>query len=150
MRGVRAASAASTPQAPVPRRTASSLMIGAARSTLAELPNARRFAVTRLPGVLVTRYLGDSAEEARAGFVRARIDGRVHELDALPKLDPRRKHSIEAVVDRFRVRPDAAQRYVIIASLAVEMRTTSAPMSAMICVQYGPITTEVTSTTRMP
>ncbi|MCC6171858.1 MAG: excinuclease ABC subunit UvrA [Gammaproteobacteria bacterium] len=44
------------------------------------------------------------------GFVRARIDGRVHELDALPKLDPKRKHSIEAVVDRFRVRADAAQR----------------------------------------
>ena len=44
------------------------------------------------------------------GFVRARIDGRVHELDALPKLDPKKKHSIEAVVDRFRVRPDAAQR----------------------------------------
>ena len=44
------------------------------------------------------------------GFVRARIDGRVHELDALPKLDPKKKHSIEAVVDRFRVRADAAQR----------------------------------------
>ncbi len=44
------------------------------------------------------------------GFVRARIDGRVHELDALPKLDPKRKHTIEAVVDRFRVRPDVAQR----------------------------------------
>jgi excinuclease ABC subunit A len=44
------------------------------------------------------------------GFVRVRIDGRVHDLDATPKLDPRRKHSIEAVVDRFRVRADAAQR----------------------------------------
>ena len=44
------------------------------------------------------------------GFVRARIDGRVYDLDATPKLDPRRKHSIEAVVDRFRVRADAAQR----------------------------------------
>jgi excinuclease ABC subunit A len=44
------------------------------------------------------------------GFVRARIDGRIHEMDALPKLDPKRKHTIEAVVDRMRVRPDAAQR----------------------------------------
>jgi excinuclease ABC subunit A len=44
------------------------------------------------------------------GFVRARIDGAVCELDAAPKLDPRRKHSIDAVVDRLRVRPDAAQR----------------------------------------
>ncbi len=44
------------------------------------------------------------------GFVRARIDGHVCELEATPRLDPRRKHSIEAVVDRFRVRPEAAQR----------------------------------------
>ncbi len=44
------------------------------------------------------------------GYVRARIDGRVFELDATPRLDPRRKHSIEAVVDRFRVRADVAQR----------------------------------------
>jgi excinuclease ABC subunit A len=44
------------------------------------------------------------------GFVRVRIDGRIHELDALPSLDPRKKHDIEAVVDRMRVRPDAAQR----------------------------------------
>ena len=44
------------------------------------------------------------------GFVRARIDGAICELDAAPKLDARRKHSIDAVVDRLRVRPDAAQR----------------------------------------
>ena len=44
------------------------------------------------------------------GFVRARIDGVVCELDAAPKLDPRRKHTIDAVVDRLRVRTDAAQR----------------------------------------
>jgi len=44
------------------------------------------------------------------GFVRARIDGRVHELDALPKIDPKKKHTIEAVVDRLRIRADAATR----------------------------------------
>jgi len=44
------------------------------------------------------------------GFVRVRIDGRIHEIEALPKLDPKRKHTIEAVVDRMRVRTDAAQR----------------------------------------
>ncbi len=44
------------------------------------------------------------------GFVRVRIDGRVYELDALPKIDAKRKHTIEAVVDRFRIRADAAQR----------------------------------------
>jgi excinuclease ABC subunit A len=50
-------------------------------------------------------------EQIRAqGFVRVRIDGRVHELDALPRLDPKKKHTIEAVVDRLRIRPDAASR----------------------------------------
>ncbi|MAL93824.1 MAG: excinuclease ABC subunit A [Haliea sp.] len=46
-------------------------------------------------------------EELRAGgFVRARVDGIVTDLDDLPKLDKKRKHSIDVVVDRFKVRPD--------------------------------------------
>ncbi len=49
--------------------------------------------------------------ELRAqGFVRARIDGEVIELDPLPSLDARRRHRIEAVVDRFRVRADLRLR----------------------------------------
>ncbi|NNF52061.1 MAG: excinuclease ABC subunit UvrA [Gammaproteobacteria bacterium] len=44
------------------------------------------------------------------GFIRARIDGEIYELDEPPKLDLRRKHTIEAVVDRFKVRDDAALR----------------------------------------
>jgi excinuclease ABC subunit A len=44
------------------------------------------------------------------GFVRARIDGEIYELDAPPKLSLRTKHSIEVVVDRFKIRPEMAQR----------------------------------------
>jgi excinuclease ABC subunit A len=44
------------------------------------------------------------------GFVRAFVDGTLVELDAVPPLDGRRRHSVDAVVDRLRVRPDAAQR----------------------------------------
>ena len=44
------------------------------------------------------------------GFVRARIDGEVYELDDPPKLDLRRKHTIDVVVDRFTVRDDIALR----------------------------------------
>jgi excinuclease ABC subunit A len=52
-----------------------------------------------------------AVEELRGrGFVRARVDGKYVELDAVPKLDPKRKHTIEAVVDRFKVRPDLQQR----------------------------------------
>ncbi len=42
--------------------------------------------------------------------MRVRIDGRIHEMDALPQLDGKKKHTIEAVVDRMRIRADAAQR----------------------------------------
>ena len=44
------------------------------------------------------------------GFIRARIDGVVTGLDHPPALDKNKKHTIEAVVDRLRVRPDAQQR----------------------------------------
>src|ERR1700751_1072872 len=63
---------------------------------------------------LVSERKGEHAEIleslAAQGFVRVRTDGRIHEMEALPKLDPKRKHTIEAVVDRTRVRPDSAQR----------------------------------------
>jgi excinuclease ABC subunit A len=53
----------------------------------------------------------ESFEHLKAqGFVRAYVDGKLVELDAPPRLDPRRRHSVDAVVDRLRVRPDAAQR----------------------------------------
>lgn len=44
------------------------------------------------------------------GFIRARVDGTVYELDEVPKLSLRQKHSIEAVVDRLKVRSDSQQR----------------------------------------
>jgi excinuclease ABC subunit A len=44
------------------------------------------------------------------GYVRARIDGEICELDDPPKLDLRKKHTIEVVVDRFKVREDVRQR----------------------------------------
>ncbi len=50
------------------------------------------------------------ADLRRRGFVRARVDGQVIELDEVPSLDAQRAHTIEAVVDRFRIRADQATR----------------------------------------
>ncbi|MFK7888387.1 MAG: excinuclease ABC subunit UvrA [Gammaproteobacteria bacterium] len=50
------------------------------------------------------------AELLAQGFIRARINGEICELDDPPTLDLRKKHTIEAVVDRFKVREDIAQR----------------------------------------
>ncbi|MNM55406.1 UvrABC system protein A [compost metagenome] len=44
------------------------------------------------------------------GFVRVRVDGELYEIDAVPALTLRQKHTIEAVIDRFRPRDDIKQR----------------------------------------
>ncbi|MCP8899446.1 excinuclease ABC subunit UvrA [Gilvimarinus xylanilyticus] len=46
----------------------------------------------------------------REGFIRARIDGLLVDLDDAPKLDKKKKHSIDVVVDRFKVRDDLQVR----------------------------------------
>ena len=46
----------------------------------------------------------------RKGFIRARIDGEVVELANPPKLDLRRKHNIEVIVDRIKINPDQRLR----------------------------------------
>ncbi|HVJ74202.1 MAG TPA: excinuclease ABC subunit UvrA [Casimicrobiaceae bacterium] len=49
--------------------------------------------------------------ELRAqGFVRVRVDGAVHEIDAVPRIAKTTKHTIEVVVDRLRVSPEFKQR----------------------------------------
>jgi excinuclease ABC subunit A len=50
------------------------------------------------------------AELRAQGFVRLRIDGEIHEIDALPKLDKNKKHHIDVVIDRLKVREDTRQR----------------------------------------
>ncbi|MFT3929888.1 MAG: excinuclease ABC subunit UvrA [Spongiibacteraceae bacterium] len=55
------------------------------------------------------------------GFVRARIDNIVTELDDLPKLDKNKKHTIEVVVDRFKVRSDLQQRLAESFETALEL-----------------------------
>ncbi|WP_339770266.1 excinuclease ABC subunit UvrA [uncultured Paraglaciecola sp.] len=47
---------------------------------------------------------------AAQGFIRARIDGEVCDLSDPPDLDLHKKHNIEVVVDRFKVRDDLALR----------------------------------------
>ena len=63
---------------------------------------------------LIVERKGEQAElfdELRAqGFVRLRIDGEVYEIDALPKLQKTKKHTIEVVIDRLKVSADAKQR----------------------------------------
>lgn len=50
------------------------------------------------------------SELTAQGYIRARVNGEVTDLDQLPALDPKKKHTIEAVIDRFKVRADLKQR----------------------------------------
>jgi excinuclease ABC subunit A len=44
------------------------------------------------------------------GFIRMRVDGSVYDIDDVPALDKKRKHQIDVVVDRFKVKPGLEQR----------------------------------------
>src|SRR5689334_65399 len=75
------------------------------------LPDETRLMI--LAPAVVNRK-GEQAElfvELRAkGFVRVRVDGKVYEIDAVPKLTKNTKHTVEVVVDRLRVRSELKQR----------------------------------------
>ena len=65
-------------------------------------------------------YKKELAEFAREGYVRARIDGVLHELGAEVRLAKSKKHDIELVVDRIHVRESVRAR--IVESLATALR----------------------------
>ena len=57
----------------------------------------------------------------REGFIRARIDGEITEVKDIPKLDKRRKHTIEAVVDRLAVKDEISPRLQESVELSLRM-----------------------------
>ncbi len=58
---------------------------------------------------------------AAQGFIRARIDGETCDLSDPPTLELHKKHTIEVVVDRFKVRPDLQQRLAESFETALEL-----------------------------
>jgi len=53
----------------------------------------------------------DLFDDLRAqGFVRVRVDGKVYDIDSVPKLTKTKKHTVEIVIDRVKIRPDIKQR----------------------------------------
>lgn len=55
------------------------------------------------------------------GFIRLRVDGYVHDIDDVPPLDKKRKHSIDVVVDRFKVKPGLELRLAESFETALEL-----------------------------
>ena len=55
------------------------------------------------------------------GFIRLRIDGTVYDIDDIPVIDKKRKHQIDVVVDRFKVKPGLEQRLAESFETALEL-----------------------------
>ncbi|POY46272.1 excinuclease ABC subunit UvrA [Avibacterium paragallinarum] len=58
---------------------------------------------------------------AAQGYIRARIDGEICDLSDPPALELQKKHTIEVVVDRFKIRPDLATRLAESFETALEL-----------------------------
>ncbi|MGD8375250.1 MAG: excinuclease ABC subunit UvrA, partial [Acidobacteriota bacterium] len=90
---------------------------------LQELPEGTRL---QLLAPIVRGRKGEYRRELdsalRRGFVRARVDGEIHELSRTPKLDKRCKHNIEIVVDRLVARADDSLRNRLTDSLETALR----------------------------
>ncbi|MFZ7188298.1 excinuclease ABC subunit UvrA [Avibacterium avium] len=65
------------------------------------------------------------------GYIRARIDGEICDLSDPPKLELQKKHTIEVVVDRFKVRPDLATRLAESFETALELSGGTAVVANM-------------------
>ncbi|MBC8947126.1 MULTISPECIES: excinuclease ABC subunit UvrA [Xenorhabdus] len=68
---------------------------------------------------------------ATQGYIRARIDGEVCDLSDPPNLELQKKHTIEVVIDRFKVRPDLAQRLAESFETALELSGGTAVVANM-------------------
>ncbi|KQN60708.1 excinuclease ABC subunit UvrA [Rahnella sp. Larv3_ips] len=68
---------------------------------------------------------------ASQGYIRARIDGEVCDLSDPPKLELQKKHTIEVVVDRFKVREDLQQRLAESFETALELSGGTAVVADM-------------------
>jgi len=102
---------AGTPRCPTHQLTLEASTISQMVDQVLTLPSDIRLML--LAPVIVKRK-GEHAQLLqniqRQGFLRARIDGEIYELDDPPKLNLKTKHTIEVVVDRFKIRADLKLR----------------------------------------
>jgi excinuclease ABC subunit A len=102
---------AGDPYCPQHDRVLQAQSVGQMVDHVLELPEGTKVMIL---SPLVVDRKGEQLEvfdELRAqGFTRLRINGTVHEIDALPTLQKNKKHTVEIVVDRLKVNVDSKQR----------------------------------------
>ncbi len=122
---------AGVPECPEHRRPLEAQTISQMVDRLLQLPENTRLL---LLAPVIKERKGEHLqllEDLRSqGYIRARIDGAVIELDQTPPLDLRKKHTIEVIVDRLKIRPDVQQR------LAESLETTLQLADGMVRVAF--------------
>lgn len=100
-----------TPRCPDHHYPLEAQTVGQMVDQVLALPEDRRY---MLLAPVIRERKGEHAQvfdQLRAqGFVRVRVNGVLHELDSVPALALRQKHTIEAVIDRFKPRAELKQR----------------------------------------
>jgi excinuclease ABC subunit A len=99
------------PHCPICGRRVEAQTVSQMVDAVADLPEGTRFMV--LAPVVRGRkgeYRHVFEDARRAGYVRARVDGRVYPLDEVPELDKYKNHDIEVVVDRLVAGPEMGNR----------------------------------------
>lgn len=102
---------AGTPRCPKHNTTLEAQTISQMVDLVADLPADSKLML--LAPVVRDRkgeFINLIADFKQQGFIRARVDGQVYELDDIPELEANKKHTIEVVVDRLKVRDDIKLR----------------------------------------
>lgn len=102
---------AGTPRCPTHNTTLEAQTISQMVDLVTDLPTDTKLML--LAPVIRNRkgeFINLIADFKQQGFIRARVDGQVFELDDIPELDANKKHTVEIVVDRLKVRDDIKQR----------------------------------------
>ena len=105
----------------------------------ARLPEGSRFVVLA-PYVTGKKgeYRKQLAEMVREGFLRARVDGKIVDLEDPPELDKQKKHTIEVVVDRLVAKPSEDEEYKKRLADSIETATRVSGGLVILSVQDGP------------
>ncbi|MGB5516958.1 MAG: excinuclease ABC subunit UvrA [Gammaproteobacteria bacterium] len=104
-------SRAGTPRCPTHNTTLEAQTVSQMVDQVLSLPaNSRLMLLAPVVRGRKGEYQALIADLKQQGFLRARVDSTVYELDAVPELEANKKHTIEVVVDRFKVRNDIKLR----------------------------------------
>lgn len=111
-----------TPQCPIHHAPLEAQTISQMVDALLSLPTNTK--IMLLAPVIKARkgeHIQTLEELRKQGFIRARIDGRIVELDEAPTLHPRQKHTIEVVVDRLSITPHIQSRLADSIEIALKL-----------------------------